>query len=72
MLTLANLWRAMRSREQRLRVTWLGSAVAALIERALTFGFFIPTLLELFDASMPQADAVRLAKLWVRTLVEIT
>ncbi len=50
LLTLANLWAARRARGS-LRMWWSIAAVAALADRAFTFGYFIPTMVELMDAA---------------------
>jgi hypothetical protein len=57
LLTLANLvagWRA----TGRARGWWLGAGAAAVADRAITFGYFIPTMARLMDApDSPQSVA---------------
>src|SRR5262245_25981282 len=48
LLTIANLasgWRA----DPSIRMWWLGAVIAALIDRALTFSYFIPTMIRLLS-----------------------
>jgi hypothetical protein len=63
LLTIANgiaAWSA----SGRLRRFWVGAAAAALVERAFTLAYFIPTLVGLMDSpDSPQAAA--LAMRWV-------
>jgi hypothetical protein len=64
LLTLANLvvaWRA----QGPIRPWWLGSAVAALVDRVFTFSYFVPTMVKLMsDENIPQAQAVATAVRW--------
>lgn len=50
LLTLVNLWAAWRA-PGSLRMWWLIAAVAALADRVFTFGYFIPTMVELMNAA---------------------
>ncbi len=58
LLTLANLivaWRAAGA----VRAWWLAAAVAALVDRAITFAYFIPTMVRLMRApDSPESVAV--------------
>lgn len=55
LLTLANLWAAWRS-SGSLRRWWLAASGAALADRAVTFGYFIPTMVGLMrTADSPEA-----------------
>ena len=57
LLTLINLWAAWRA-QSSLRMWWLIAAVAALADRVFTFGYFIPTMVELMNAAdTPQSVA---------------
>jgi hypothetical protein len=63
-LTLANLWAALRSSAQ-LRYWWLAAVLAALGDRALTFSYFIPRMLALLrsgDSTETRAKAIRWAR----------
>ena len=62
LLTLANLATAWRFKGPARR-PWLGAAVAALADRAITFGYFIPTMIRLTAAS-DSPEAVATAQLW--------
>jgi hypothetical protein len=44
---------------------WLVAAAAVLVDRAMTFGYFIPTMLSLMNADMSPAGAVAKATQWV-------
>ncbi len=49
------------------RLWWLGAALAALVDRGLTFAYFIPAMLRLMgDERLPQSEAVAKARRWVR------
>lgn len=61
-LVLANLLIAFRA-TGRLRTWWLASAIFALADRALTFTYFIPTMIGLMD-SPDSAEAVARAVMW--------
>jgi hypothetical protein len=65
LLALINLWCALRTRATIVRYSWLATGVVTLVERFATFGFFIPTMLRLFDAQTPQMEAVPLAEFWI-------
>jgi len=62
LLTLANLFAGWRT-PPGLRRWWLGSAATALVERALTLGYFVPTMIRLMQAENSQ-DAAAAAVLW--------
>jgi hypothetical protein len=50
-----------------LRSWWLVAALAAFLERAMTFGYFIPTMVTLMrNDSSSEADAGRTAYRWAR------
>jgi hypothetical protein len=58
LLTLANLIAAWRA-PGGVRGWWLGAGAAALADRAITFGYFIPTMVRLMRApDSPQSVAV--------------
>jgi len=63
-LTLANLLLAFRS-GGRIRRYWIIAATLALVERLLTFLYFIPTMLRLMSGDLPDVEAVILAQQWV-------
>lgn len=57
LLTLVNLWAAWRA-PAPMRTWWLVAGIAALADRAITFGYFIPTMVGLMNAAdTPQAVA---------------
>jgi hypothetical protein len=49
LLTLANLFAGWRA-PMILRRWWLGTAAIALVERGLTLGYFVPTMIRLMQA----------------------
>jgi len=63
-LTLANLFLAFRSRG-RARRYWIMAASIALVERLLTFLYFIPTMVGLMSGGLPNFEAVALAQQWI-------
>lgn len=49
------------------RALWLGAALVALCERAMTFGYFIPTMVGLMgEGGADDPGAARRARRWVR------
>ena len=62
LLTLINLVAGWQSRGPQ-RGWWLTAAIAALADRAMTFGYFIPTMVRLMDAP-DSAASVAAATLW--------
>jgi hypothetical protein len=66
LLTLASLacaWVA----PSPLRAWWLVAALVALVDRGLTFGYFIPTMIRLMRGDIqPESAAVAKAVQWVR------
>jgi len=45
---------------------WLGAAVAALVDRVMTFVYFIPTMLKLMaNETLPKSEPVATAVQWV-------
>jgi hypothetical protein len=62
LLTLANLYAAWRSVGE-IRRWWLVAAIAALADRALTFGYFIPTMIGLLGAP-DSPESVAIATRW--------
>lgn len=62
LLTIANLVNGWRAKGPARR-PWLGAALAALTDRAITFGYFIPVMVGLLAASN-SAEAVSTAQLW--------
>ena len=65
LLTLASLVAAWWAPNE-VRNWWLAAAVAVLIDRVMTFGYFIPTMLTLMNNStMSAPEAVAKATQWV-------
>ena len=64
LLTLANLWMALRRAEGRLRHWWLTAALLALVERVSTAAYFIPTMVGLMGAA-DSPEAVHAARVWL-------
>ena len=65
LLTLANLAVAWTFQGQR-HGWWLGAAVIALVERILTFSYFIPTAIRLMSAeTLPRAKVEAMASRWM-------
>ncbi|HET7550824.1 MAG TPA: hypothetical protein VFK04_06015 [Gemmatimonadaceae bacterium] len=62
LLTLVNLVAAWRATGE-VRFWWLGAALFALGDRALTLGYFIPTMVRLMRAG-PSAEATEAAVRW--------
>jgi hypothetical protein len=58
---LANLWAAWTA-PAPLRAWWLLAALAALADRILTFGYFIPTLVGLMNAADTPASVAAAAR----------
>ena len=65
LLTLASLVAAWHAPAPR-RESWLVAAVVVLVERIATFSYFIPTMLRLQRAALPQADVRARVALWAR------
>lgn len=66
LLTLASLVVAWRTPDV-VRNWWLGAAAAALLDRVLTFTYFIPTMIKLMRAeAFGKSEAVAKALQWVR------
>ena len=66
LLTLAGLVTAWESPFE-VRYWWLGAVTAGLVDRILTFAYFIPTMLALMqNDAVPQSEAVGKASQWVR------
>lgn len=65
LLTLASLVLALRSAEP-VRTWWLAAALAALLDRVLTFTYFIPTMIKLMRGDFPEGAAVTKARQWAR------
>lgn len=64
-LTLASLLLVRGAADTGLRRWWLAAAVISLIDRLITFGYFIPTMLTLTGSTPPPAaDAVEVARQW--------
>ncbi len=62
LLTLANAYGAWKSTGPA-RQWWLGAAASAIGDRAMTFGYFIPTMVRLLNAP-DSPEAVATAGLW--------
>lgn len=66
LLTLASLAAAWWA-PVPVRGWWLGAGVAALVDRVMTFTYFIPTMIQLtHGAAFEQPEAVAKARQWVR------
>jgi hypothetical protein len=66
LLTLASLFLAWRSQEP-LRTWWLIACTTAVVERLMTFSYFIPTMVTLMrDGAMVETAAARKAHQWAR------
>jgi hypothetical protein len=66
LLTLASFVLAWGAPEP-VRMWWLAAAAAALVDRLLTFGYFIPTMVKLMHGDVsPESAAVAKARQWVR------
>ena len=59
LLTVANLWLAWRASSEA-RSWWLAAGTVALVERALTLGYFIPTMVALTRDGSPDATSTAL------------
>lgn len=65
-LTLASLLTALWT-SGGVRVWWLGAIVAAIVDRVMTFVYFIPTMLKLMrHESFGESQAVAKALQWVK------
>ncbi|MGH7519088.1 MAG: DUF1772 domain-containing protein [Gemmatimonadales bacterium] len=62
-LTLANLVAAWLTHGP-VRSWWLAAGFSALVDRLLTFAYFIPTMVKLQASSLGAAEAVALARQW--------
>jgi hypothetical protein len=66
LLTLASLTAAWWAPDP-VRGWWLGAGVAALVDRVMTFTYFIPTMIKLTRGEdFDQSEAVATARQWVR------
>ena len=63
LLTLASLVVAWWT-PPAVRNWWLGAAAVGLIDRAMTFTYFIPTMLTLMSGTLPESEAVARATQW--------
>ena len=64
LLTLAGLV-AVRRTEGPVRRWWLAALGAALVDRAMTLGYFIPTMVRLTSESVPPSEAAQTAMQWL-------
>jgi hypothetical protein len=65
LLTLASLLVAWWT-QGAVRHWWLGAAAAALVDRVMTFAYFIPTMLTLMrNETLPASEAVATAWQWL-------
>lgn len=77
LLTLANLVAAWQAQGAS-RGWWLGAAVAVVVERMMTFSYFIPTMIKLERAvDFPDSQVVTMALQWahlnhVRSAITLT
>lgn len=66
LLTLASLVACLWA-EAPVRGWWLGAAAAALVDRSMTFGYFIPAMLRLMqNETLSPSKAVESALQWVQ------
>lgn len=66
LLTLASLVAPWWTQDA-VRSWWLGAAAAALVDRVMTFAYFIPTMLKLMhNETLPESEAVATALQWVQ------
>lgn len=63
LLTLANAIAASRRRGS-LRRWWLAAVGLAVVDRTMTFSYFVPTMLKLMGGNLAQAQAVAIALQW--------
>ncbi|PSN11508.1 DUF1772 domain-containing protein [filamentous cyanobacterium CCT1] len=63
LLTLANAIAASR-RRGTLRRWWFAAVGLAVMDRAATFSYFVPTMLALMEGNLAQAQAVEIALQW--------
>jgi hypothetical protein len=62
-LTVVNLVLAWRSRGE-LRRWWLTASLVSVVDRVLTFGFFIPTMVVLMSGTLAPQEALDAAQRW--------
>lgn len=66
LLTIINIVEALSS-TGTLRTQWLTAGIIVLVERVMTFTYFIPTIIKLIKPdSMPEARALVIASRWTR------
>lgn len=66
LLTLASLVAAWWTPDE-VRIWWLGAAAAALVDRVMTFAYFIPTMLKLMRNSiLSESETAAKALQWVK------
>lgn len=63
LLTLASLMLAWKAKGS-IKTWWLVLLAFLLIDRAMTFGYFIPTMAELMSGSVNPAEAAQTAQQW--------
>jgi hypothetical protein len=63
LLAIANLWAGWRHAAGWLRMWWMSASAVALVERILTLGYFIPTMIGLMNAP-DTAESVATATRW--------
>jgi hypothetical protein len=69
LLTLASLFAAWRAPEP-VRHAWLIATAAALLERVMTFAYFVPTMITLMrEGALSESAAVAKARQWVALCV---
>jgi hypothetical protein len=65
LLTLANLVAAWQERGPR-RIWWLGASSISVVERSVTFSYFIPTILRLtVTEDLPEAEVQATLSQWL-------
>lgn len=60
LLSLILVWKT----ENGVRKWWLIALVFILIDRSMTFGYFIPTMIDLMSGDLPNTKAVEVAQRW--------
>lgn len=60
LLSLIMVWKT----KGAVRRWWFTTLAFLLVDRAMTFGYFIPTMVELMSDNMAQAEAVKTAQQW--------
>jgi hypothetical protein len=64
LLTMANLIVAWKDGSTR-RKWWLGAVVIIILERIVTFSYFIPTMIDLTTSALPDAEVKATLSQWL-------